>query len=71
MYEAQRGQGEFIEPVELVEAIGKLIEAIPMKDPFFEQKGERFFKKDLIPKKQFMALYAINKICSIANGGKK
>lgn len=69
MYEAQQSRDEYLEPVELVDTIGKLIEAIRMKEPNFEQKGEKkVFKKNVVPKKQVMALYAINKICSIANG---
>ena len=71
MYETQRSKGEYIEPVELVDTIGELIEAIEMKEPNFDPKGKRLFKKKSIPKKQVMALYAINKICSIANGEKK
>jgi DNA (cytosine-5)-methyltransferase 1 len=70
MYEAQRSIGKYIEPIELVDRIGELIEFIQMKEPIFEQENERnlLFKKRSIPKKQVMALYAINKICSIANG---
>lgn len=71
MYEAQRSRGMYFEPVELVDTIGELIEAIEMKEPNFRQNGKRLFKKKSIPKKQVMALYAINKICSIANGEKK
>lgn len=71
MYEAQRSKGEYIEPVELVETIGEIIEAIEIREPDFNQSGMRLFKKKSIPKKQVMALYAINKICSIANGERK
>ena len=69
MYETRRSQGRYVEPVELVEIIANLIGTIEMKEPYFEQRERRLFKKDSIPKKQVMALYAINKICSIANGG--
>lgn len=71
MYETQRSNGKYIEPVELVETIGELIEAIDMKELNFDQKGKTPFRKKSVPKKQVMALYAINKICSIANGEKK
>jgi len=71
MYETHCSDGKYIEPVELVDTIGELIEAIEMKEPNFDQKGKILFKKRSIPKKQVMALYAINKICSIANGEKK
>jgi len=70
MYEIQKSIGKYIEPVELVDTIGELIEEIVMNEPNFNQKGNSPFKKKSVPKKQVMALYAINKICSLANGGK-
>ena len=71
MYETQRSKGRYIEPVELVDRIAQLINTIQMKEPNFDQNGKRMFKKKSIPKKQVMALYAMNKICSIANGEKR
>lgn len=73
MYEAQRSKGKYIEPVKLIESIGELIEVMPLKEPNYEQEGvtDLLFKKKSIPKKQVMALYAINKICSIANSEEK
>ena len=70
MYETQHSNGKYIEPVELVDTIGELIEAIDMKEPNFNQKGKTLLRKKSVPKKQVMALYAINRICSIANGEK-
>jgi DNA (cytosine-5)-methyltransferase 1 len=69
----QRSRGKYIEPVELVDRIRELIEVIQMTEPIFEQESETnlLFKKRSIPKKQVMALYAINKICSIANGSEQ
>lgn len=70
MYETHQSKGKYIEPVELVDSVAKLIDSFEMKEPNFEQDGKRLFKKASIPKKQVMALYAINKICSVANGEK-
>lgn len=71
MYESQRSKGRYVEPVELIESLRKIIEEFKMKEPDFQQNGAKLFEKDSIPKKQVMALYAINKICSIANREEK
>lgn len=71
MYETQRSKGKYLQPVELVDTVANLIDGIKMKELDFAPKGKKIFKKQSIPKKQVMALYAINKICSIANGGKR
>jgi DNA (cytosine-5)-methyltransferase 1 len=71
MYETQRSIGRYSEPVELVERIAKIIDSIVKEESNFDQNGKKFFSKKSIPKKQVMALYAINKICSIANGENK
>jgi DNA (cytosine-5)-methyltransferase 1 len=71
MYETQHSNGKYIEPVELVDTIGKFIEAIEIKEPNFIQDGKTPFRKKSVPKKQVMALYAINKVCSVANGEEK
>lgn len=71
MYEDQQNHGKYLNPIELVDSIGELINAIEIRSPIYEQKSNQpFNKKKSIPKKQLMALYAINKICSVANGGK-
>jgi len=70
MYEDQQNNGKYLNPIELVDSVGEIINSIELKSPIYEQKGNQPFKKHSIPKKQVMALYAINKICSIANGGK-
>jgi hypothetical protein len=36
-------------------------------EPDFVASGKAEFRKKVMPKKQIMALYAINKICTIAN----
>jgi DNA (cytosine-5)-methyltransferase 1 len=71
MYETQRSNGKYIEPVELVDRIAEIIDTIVTEESNFDQNGKWLFKKKSMPKKQVMALYAINKICSIANGEKK
>lgn len=70
MYENQQNHKKYLNPIELVDVVGEIINSIQLESPLYEQKGNRPFKKHSIPKKQVMALYAINKICSIANGGK-
>jgi DNA (cytosine-5)-methyltransferase 1 len=70
IYESRCNEGKYIGPVELVETIAEIIEEIKMEDPIYDQGPLRLFPKRLVPKKQVMALYAITKICSIANGEK-
>lgn len=68
MYEIQQPEAPFLEPTELVEEVGKLVDQFTFEDPNFKQNGSAIFdKKQIVPKKQFMALYAVNKICTIAN----
>ncbi len=71
MFEVQRNSGKYIEPVELVHWIAQIIDALVTEESNFDQNELRLFKKKSMPKKQVMALYAINKISSIANGEKK
>ena len=68
MYEKRLGAGRFIGPEELIDNVAKMIDSIEMVEPAFVQEGKKLFRKNPFPKKQVMALYAINKICSIANG---
>lgn len=68
MYEIQHSEDSFLEPTELIEEVGKLIDHFTFESPNFSQNGSAIFdKKQVVPKKQFMALYAINKICTVAN----
>jgi DNA (cytosine-5)-methyltransferase 1 len=71
MYEAQKSIGKYLDPKELIDTLGFLLEGFDLKEPDFSQEDNALFTKNSIPKKQVMALYAINKICSIANGGNK
>lgn len=70
MYEYQKNYGKYLNPIELVETIGAIINSMELSSPIYKQQGGHPFKKNAVPKKQVMALYAINKICTIANGGK-
>ncbi len=68
LYEHQRSDKVLLEPTELVEEIKKLIDRFKFESPNFKQNGTTIFhKKKIIPKKQIMALYAINKIATVTN----
>ncbi|MBK9006694.1 MAG: DNA (cytosine-5-)-methyltransferase [Anaerolineae bacterium] len=72
MYENQKNQGKYLNPVELVDAVGEIINSFELESPNYEQKSNYpLIYKKIVPKKQLMALYAIKKICSVANGDKK
>ena len=67
-YELQVSNGSTLEPTELVEEVNKIINQITFEQIDFEQNEEVIFKyKRKVPLKQLFALYAINKISSIAN----
>ncbi len=68
MYETRRTQQSLLQPTDLIEEVASIIDGFTFKDPDFKQNGSVFFNhKAVVPKKQVMALYAINKISSIAN----
>ena len=68
MYEAQRSSGKFKEPTELVDDIGFILKRLKIKNHVLKQEKIKIFEfKDEVPIKQFLALYAINKISTIAN----
>lgn len=68
MYELQRSQGDLIEPTELMEKLAYIINNLKIDEQKFIQNGTVIFKnKKVVPVKQLFALYAINKISSIAN----
>ena len=67
-YELQVSNGLILEPTELVEEVTKIINQITFEHIDFEQNEDVIFKhKRKVPLKQPFALYAINKISSIAN----
>ncbi len=68
MYENRRSQQPFLEPTELIEKVASIIDDFTFDSPDFKQNGLIYFNhKESVPKKQIMALYAINKVSSIAN----
>ena len=71
MYEVQKSENGYLEPTELIEEVGRIIDKFSFTRPNFKQNGKVIFdNKKIIPKKQFFALYAINKISSITNSEK-
>ena len=68
LYELQKSNSKYIEPTELVDSIQELIVKLNIENIEVEQNQLKVFKhKDKVPIKQLFALYAINKISSIAN----
>jgi DNA (cytosine-5)-methyltransferase 1 len=68
MYEQQIAFDNLLEPTELVERVNQIISQFNFENKEFEQKINIIFKnKKKIPFKQLFALYAINKISTIAN----
>jgi DNA (cytosine-5)-methyltransferase 1 len=68
MYEHQRSKDGLLEPTELIEEVTRIIEKTGLKKQEFIQNGQNIFKnKEVVPAKQLFALYAINKISTIAN----
>ncbi|MES2573339.1 MAG: DNA cytosine methyltransferase [Bacteroidota bacterium] len=68
MYEIQKSVDSFFEPTVLVEEVKSIIDKVGVKDNQFMQKEIIVFKeKKIVPTKQLFALYAINKIATIAN----
>lgn len=68
LYELQKSSPKYTEPTELVDSIQELIEKLNIENIEVEQNGIKIFEhKDKVPLKQYLALYAINKISTIAN----
>jgi DNA (cytosine-5)-methyltransferase 1 len=68
LYELQKSNSKYIEPTELVDSIQDLIEKLNIENIEVEQSQLKFFKhKDKVPIKQLFALYAINKVSTLAN----
>lgn len=69
MYENQESFEKYKEPTELVDEIGNILDRIKIKGETIKQDKFNVFQyKEEVPIKQFFALYAINKISTIANG---
>jgi len=68
MYEKQVSVKNLKEPTILVDEIAEIIEKVGCPNSTFEQSEKVVFEnKSIVPIKQVFALYAINKISSIAN----
>ena len=68
LYELQKSSTKYIEPTELVDLVQQIIDELKIENMEIEQKKFIVFKhKEKVPVKQFFALYAINKISTIAN----
>jgi DNA (cytosine-5)-methyltransferase 1 len=67
IHEEQKGKEGFYTPKELIDTISSLIDTIDFKDPDLKLDGNKIFIKPVVPKKQVLALYAINKICTVVN----
>ena len=68
LYEQQKSSRKYTEPTELVDSVNKIIKKLNIEEIDFDQKKYKIFKyKEKIPVKQLFALYAINKISTIAN----
>jgi DNA (cytosine-5)-methyltransferase 1 len=68
LYELQKSSKKYKEPTELVDLVQKIINELNIENIEIDQKKLKIFKhKQKIPVKQLFALYAINKISSIAN----
>jgi DNA (cytosine-5)-methyltransferase 1 len=69
LYELQKSTTKYTEPTELVDLVQEIIDGLKIENVDIEQKKLIVFKhKEKVPLKQIFALYAINKISTIANG---
>jgi DNA (cytosine-5)-methyltransferase 1 len=69
LYELQKSSNRYLEPTELIDLVQEIINKLKIENVEIEQKKLKVFKhKEKVPVKQFFALYAINKISTIANG---
>ena len=68
LHDDQNNKGKFLKPFDLIESVKILIDKIEFKEKDYYQTYKRIIKaKEVVPKKQILALYAINKITTIAN----
>jgi len=67
MYETQRSFDGYLEPTELIEEVARIATRFDPDQENFDQENECIFNKQIVPKRQLLALYAVNKIASIAN----
>lgn len=67
MFELQKSTANFLEPTRLVDEVGNVIQNTKIDETNFIQSDINIFLKNIVPTKQLFALYAINKIATIAN----
>lgn len=68
LYEKNLNQGGLSNPTELVNDLTKIIQNLKINEKYVSNKEVNIFKyKEKIPASQIFALYAINKIVTIAN----
>jgi len=68
MYESHKSMRPYCEPALLVERVAKIIDSLNVQGTVFLQDRSLVFKnKTSVPVKQLFALYALNKISSLAN----
>ncbi|MBE7640384.1 DNA (cytosine-5-)-methyltransferase [Salegentibacter sp. BLCTC] len=68
MYEKQNSEGCYLEPTILIEEVGNIINDMEIEgQKFYQNQKTIFLNKNNVPLKQVFALYAINKISSVAN----
>jgi len=67
MYEQQQDMDNYMEPTSLIERVAIIIDQLGSTEPFEQTEQVIFPDKTVVPQSQIMALYAINKICTVAN----
>lgn len=71
MYELQHSKNMLLEPTELIRELAHIIKSLDIDNEIFIQEQNVIFKnKEEISLKQLFALYAINKIATVANKGR-
>jgi DNA (cytosine-5)-methyltransferase 1 len=66
MHEEQCCFNNYLEPSRLVEEVAHIVDKFHFQHPLVEEAGYLGFKTQ-VPKKQVLALYAINRIATVAN----
>ena len=67
LYEARVSKNGYLEPTKLIDQVAILVNNFVKAGEVYEQKGLRVFKKDVVPVRQLLALYALSKISTVAN----
>jgi DNA (cytosine-5)-methyltransferase 1 len=67
LYETRVSKNGHWEPTKLIDQVAILVNHFAKVGEVYEQKGLRVFKKDIVPVRQLLALYALNKIATKAN----